>query len=217
MTHVFVGFRPKIPCYNDRMATNTPTLEQPVEAFPPASGVWTYADYLKLPDDGKRYEILEGSLIEMPSPIGIHQLILSKLTFFITSWVLKHSLGFCLVAPMDVVLENVTSVVQPDLLFIANDQKQIFDKEGAVKGSPRLLVEILSPSIARYDRADKLAVYEQAGVKEYWIINPKTRSLEVYYLEATEYAQVGEFTGDEKPESPVLGQLEFALSELFEI
>lgn len=204
-------------CYTVRMALKSPPLEQAVEAVAPASGIWTYADYLKLPDDGKRYEILNGSLIEMPSPSGIHQLILSKLAYLITGWVLKNRLGLCLVAPMDVLLDNALGVVQPDFLFIAADQKEIFSETGAVNGSPRLVVEILSPSTARFDRSKKLSAYEQAGVKEYWIINPKTQSLEIYFLEAAEYALVGEYAGEEKPVSPVLGELEFALNELFEI
>lgn len=198
------------------MATNTPTLDPVADSSWPDAGAWTYQDYLRLPDDGKRYEIINGDLIEMPAPNTLHQIILANLAVFLRIWVKQRNLGTFLFAPVDVLLSNATQVLQPDGLFIAADQMSILQND-AVNGSPRLLIEILSPSTTRHDRTTKLDAYEQAGVKEYWIINPKTESLEIYYLEAAEYALAGEYTGDEKPESPVLGKLEFALSELFVI
>ena len=177
--------------------------------------IWTFEDYLLLPDDGKRYEILSGDLLEMPSPSGLHQLIVSRLVFLLSLWVSTRVPGLILTAPMDVVLENSADVVQPDLLFIAEDQMQIFDSSGAVHGSPRLIIEVLSPSTARHDRSDKLIAYERAGVHEYWIVNPKAGTIEIYHLDGNEYQLAGEYIQDETPVSPVLGALEFSVSQLF--
>ncbi|MCA9971314.1 MAG: Uma2 family endonuclease, partial [Anaerolineales bacterium] len=84
-------------------------------------------------------------------------------------------------------------------------------------GAPDLVVEVLSPSTGRADQVIKFTAYEQAGVPEYWIANPKTKSVQVFTLSGQEYALVGEFVSDEKLTSPSLPGLEIVVASLFQV
>lgn len=137
---------------------------------------FTYAQYQQLPDD-QRFEVLEGALVMTPGPDREHQVILLDLGALLRAFTRKAGLGMVFVAPFDVVLSEQT-VVQPDLLYVSQGRHAIVERRG-VFGAPDLVVEILSPSTAQRDLETKRALYGKYGVREYWIIDPVARSVDV--------------------------------------
>lgn len=147
--------------------------------------LYSYQDYLNWPEE-ERWELIHGSPFHMaPSPSRKHQQILGQLaaefTFFLRG---KPCAAF--VAPFDVRLfaegktdDQVTNVVQPDISVICDSKK--LDNRGCL-GSPDLIIEILSPSTGKMDRWVKYKLYEAAGVKEYWIVEPINETIEVFVI-----------------------------------
>ncbi len=180
----------------------------------PEQGEWTYQDYLDLPDDGRRYEIIKGVLFVTNAPDIDHQFAVTKLLVKLDGFVTKNNLGYVLTTPFEIHLSETTRPVHPDVLFIKTER---WPETGAkfFEGVPDLIVEVLSPSTSRTDKHVKFSVYEEAGVPEYWIVNPKTHSVEILTLSGGEYAQFGEFAGDEIIRSPVLEGLKITTSSLF--
>ncbi len=180
----------------------------------PDQGQWTYADYLNLPDDGNRYEIIEGVLYVSNAPSSDHQFTVTEASRQIGNFVVEHKLGRVLVAPFEVHLSETTRPVQPDILFVRAANWPA-ERIAFFAGAPDLVVEVISPSSVRTDRVVKFTAYERAGVSEYWLANPHIRAVEVYTLSNGEYALLGEFTGDEPIKSFVLEGIELVTSLLF--
>ncbi len=175
--------------------------------------VWTYEDYLRHTDEG-RYELINGRLEKMPSPSFEHQEISRNLAFLLWNFVKGKDLGEVLYAPFDVVLgERV--VVQPDIVFIAKGNLKNI-KEGRLFGPPDLVVEIVSPNTIRRDTFVKKRLYAEAGVKEYWIVYPEERALEVWVLRKGKYDLHSVAEGEGKVRSEVLKGLEVGLKEVFD-
>jgi Uma2 family endonuclease len=147
---------------------------------------WTYDDLCQLPDDGKRYEILEGELYELPGPLSVHWQLVMRLIMAIGNFVQEHRLGIIATAPADIRLSSDT-VVQPDIFFISEARTHIIDRPG-VDGAPDLVVEILSPSNREHDLVRKFAIYARYGIREYWIVDPDEQTLRVYALSDGQYA-----------------------------
>ena len=139
---------------------------------------YTYEEYLNLPHDGNRYEVINGELVMVAAPYTIHQTVSGNLEYELRSFIKKHKLGKIFDAPTDVVLDK-TNVVQPDILFIARDRLDIITEKN-ISGAPDLVIEILSSSTAYYDLIEKKEIYEQFGVKEYWIVDPKKQRVEIF-------------------------------------
>ncbi|HET8655569.1 MAG TPA: Uma2 family endonuclease [Longimicrobiaceae bacterium] len=142
------------------------------------AGGWTYQRYLEL-DDDERYEIIDSELLVTPSPGTRHQIVAAELGHHFLDHVRTCGLGLVLFAPTDVVLSE-ENVVQPDVLFIRSERVAELVRERAIHGAPDLVVEILSPSSLVRDRHRKRALYERAGVPEYWIVDPGNRAIEVF-------------------------------------
>lgn len=181
----------------------------------PQQGQWTYEDYLHLPDDGRRYEIIEGVLYMANAPSYDHQFTVVEIIFHLKLFVREHSLGQIYTAPIEVHLAEATRPVQPDVMFIHHSHlpklgTQIFE------GAPDLIVEVISPSSIRLDRNVKFDAYERYGVAEYWLIDPKARLVEVYTWQRGEYALWGQYTGDDIVTSKLLEGLEIKASLLFQ-
>ena len=141
---------------------------------PPAElGPYRRADYLALPEE-PRCELIYGRFFMSPSPSLRHQVVLLQLARRLHD--IARSLGgLLLVAPMDVTLAE-HSVVQPDLVYLRPESRKLVGER--VEGAPDLLVEILSPGTARRDRVQKLGLYAEAGVKEYWLVDPREQQIE---------------------------------------
>jgi len=173
---------------------------------------WTCADYCKLPEDGKRYEVIDGALYMSPSPKSIHQ-ALSKYLMFLLFGLEQAGHGWVFNAPFDVIMPGATPV-QPDLIFVGTHQRQIVGPDN-VQGVPMLLVEILSPGSGRLDRVTKLNKYAQCGVPHYWILDPKARTLEVLRLEGDSYRLLSALESGTSFVHPDLFDLKLDVAELF--
>ena len=146
---------------------------------------YTYADYLEW-DDGNRYELIDGEAYLMASPTYIHQRISMNLAGELFSF-LKGKPCRVLSAPFDVRLNSDKAddiVVQPDILVVC-DKDKLSDKYCA--GAPDFVIEILSPSTLGKDRVTKFNAYLNAGVREYWIVDPESKTASVYILENGRY------------------------------
>jgi len=175
--------------------------------------VWTYEDYLKLNDD-KRYEVINGRLYEMPAPTPWHQRILSYLHYKFYDFVNSKNMGVVLPSPIDVVMKEFI-VIQPDIVFISKERMEIIG-EKAIIGSPDLVVEIVSPNTIRRDTVVKKGIYESFGVKEYWIVYPDERVIEVWVLgESGRYELYSLAEKEGKVKSKILEGFEVDLKEVF--
>lgn len=146
---------------------------------------FTYADYLTW-DDDERWELIDGVAYAMTAPLRSHQTISSNLHRDLAVF-LKDKPCKIYHAPFDVRLNAETAdntVVQPDLIVVCDHSK--LDERGC-NGTPDMVVEILSPSTARHDRLVKFQTYQNAGVRELWIIDPETKTLQVNILESGKY------------------------------
>lgn len=151
-------------------------------------GEYTIDDYLALPDD-VRYELIDGVLIKMDGPTSIHQRIAGFLYHKIYSYIDSKD-GSCIpyIAPLDVQLdEDNRTMVQPDVIILCSPEKDI---EKRLFGAPDFVAEVLSPSTWNKDMVLKLSKYMNAGVREYWIIDPKNRRVLTYWFGRGE-AEIG--------------------------
>ncbi|HKH45223.1 MAG TPA: Uma2 family endonuclease [Thermoanaerobaculia bacterium] len=181
----------------------------------PAQGHWTYEDYLRLPDDGRRYEVIRGVLYVSPSPRCEHQYAALRFAMIVGTFVLEQRLGLLLPAPFDVILSNIATPVQPDFVFIRSGRGPR-PRDSQFRGVPNLVVEILSPGNRRYDQELKLDVYQDAGVAEYWLIDPMARTVVIYALgENRRYAELDRGGEGETVRSRVLEGLSLQVGDLF--
>ena len=148
--------------------------------------VLTYEDYAALPNDGRRYEIHDGELSVTPTPTFRHQQIITRLLAILHGYVVAHDLGEVVPSPITVVLSE-TSVVEPDIVYIAKDRMGIVGARGTIDGAPTLAIEVLSPSTARLDRQTKKQLFERFGVTWYWIVDADARCIDVYQAVSGSY------------------------------
>lgn len=146
--------------------------------------LFTYLDYEKLPE-GSPYQLIGGELIKEPSPVPYHQILSCRIEFELLKFIEEKDLGQVLYAPVDVYFSE-TETYQPDIIFISKERINIIG-EKKIEAAPDLVMEILSPSTAYYDLRHKMRVYEKSGVKEYWIIDPQEKSIEVYENESGQF------------------------------
>ena len=130
----------------------------------------TYEDYLHFPDDGNRYEIIDGELYLNPAPNAKHQIVLLNIVRALDRYARAKACGEVFFAPFDVVLSK-HNVVQPDVLYISNEQMEIITAAN-VQGAPDIAIEILSEGTRKKDETKKRRAYERFGVSEYWMIDP---------------------------------------------
>lgn len=147
----------------------------------------TLADLANTPDDGRRYELIDGELIVSAAPSWQHQAVVNELQFLLNVWTREHRLGAVRAAPVDVVLDDAApTAVQPDIVYASRSLLGSV-RDGRFYGSPDLVVEVLSPTSRTYDTVRKLFVYARAGVPEYWIANPEARTIDIHTLQGGEY------------------------------
>jgi Uma2 family endonuclease len=156
------------------------------------NGYHTYGDYLTWPED-VRYELIDGvAYLMAPAPLLEHQDVAGEI-FYQLRRALENTLCRAFMAPVDVRLpkaneadEHIDTVVQPDVLVVCDGAK--LDRRG-VRGAPDWVLEVLSPATAGHDQVLKRRIYEQAGVREYWLVHPTDRVLTVYRLENGAYGR----------------------------
>lgn len=144
----------------------------------------TLEEYENLPDD-KRVEVFDGIVYDMASPSRIHQALLTDLITIFYTYIKKKN-GDCEVfpAPFDVILsKKPLTIVQPDIMIVCDKNKL---DEQRCNGAPDFIIEIVSPSNSSDDYIKKAYYYKNYGVREYWIIDPKRRTVTVNYFEKDE-------------------------------
>jgi|SRR5699024_5878595 len=180
---------------------------------------YSYADYLTW-DEGERVELIDGEIFNMsPAPSRQHQRVLRELSTAFSTF-LQGAECEVYFAPFDVRLfaenksnDDITNVVQPDLSVACDKDK--LDDQGCNR-SPDLIIEVLSPSSIKMDRWEKYQLYEKAGVKEYWLVDPINQSVEVHYLVNAHYEFQGIFTEEDTVSVQILPVLTLHLDEIFD-
>jgi Uma2 family endonuclease len=186
------------------------------------NGTYTYAEYAKWRFD-EYVELIKGKIYKMsPAPRRVHQ----RLSMRMSNKLVIH-LSQCVpcevyTAPFDVRLPqydangelktDIYTVVQPDICVICDPAK--LDDAGCL-GAPDLVVEILSPSTAKKDLNEKFKIYEESGVKEYWVVFPEDHALHIYSLQNDQYELVAQYEKDGKANSIIFPDLELDIFELF--
>ncbi|MBY0493793.1 MAG: Uma2 family endonuclease [Cyanobacteria bacterium] len=177
----------------------------------------TAAEFLTWPDDGRHQELIGGVHYVTPSPKFSHQEIVGRLYVAIANFLTtRRHLGRIILARFDVVLSDY-DVVEPDLLFLAGDQQSILT-EANVQGAPALVVEVLSPSTRRRDEGLKRKLFDEKGVREYWLVDPKHERVSVCRRAADgSFPVVSTLSAaaDDHLESPLLPGFALSVSELF--
>lgn len=179
---------------------------------------YTYADLLAW-DDNTRYELYDGQPVALASPTDVHQRILGELHLQLGMY-LRGKKCRTYLSPFDVRLferegdspKDVDTVLQPDLMVVCDQNK--VDRHG-IHGAPDLVIEILSPASVRYDRLVKFNLYQRAGVKEFWIVDPATRTVSVYTLEDGAYHAAAVYSSELSVPVGVLDNCNIDLSLVF--
>lgn len=180
---------------------------------------YTYKDYLTW-DEEERWELLDGIPYNMsPAPSRKHQECVGELYRHFANY-LEGKKCQAFIAPFEVCLllnnqssnEEIENVVQPDVLIVCNEKKL---NDRGCKGSPDLVVEVLSPATAKKDRNEKLKLYEQAGIKEYWIVDPIHETIEVFALQNGKYGHAETYSNIDELQVGIFEDLMIDLKNIF--
>ena len=157
----------------------------------------TALDVFRMLPEGTLCEVIENVLYMSPAPKYNHQRLVTLFTIRIGNYVESQQKGIVITSPFDVYLENLLSAVQPDVLYVSKENSDILKEDGYIHGAPDLIVEVLSTDIQR-DKVQKKSLYERAGVREYFIVNPKDNKVLAYALNNTStyelaYDAIGHF------------------------
>jgi Uma2 family endonuclease len=166
----------------------------------------------ELPETNRPCELWDGELRMSPAPSFQHQKIAFRFGRCLDDWINARGLGEVALAPVDMVL-SPHRVLQPDIVFVARDRLSIV--AGAIQGAADLVAEVVSLGGRTHDRIQKRDLYEQHGVKEYWIIDPEARTVEVLFLEPAGYRLAGIARGSEIARSTLLDGFHVKLDDLF--
>lgn len=173
----------------------------------------TYSDILSLGETNQRIELFDGECVMSAMPNTRHQFIATELASFLRNYVKEHGLGKVFGAPVDVVV-SPTMVFQPDVSFLSNERASINDGQ-KLNAAPDLVVEILSESTEERDRTFKFREYARSGAKEYWIVDPEKKLIEVYTNSAKGFQLANIFKRDATMNTPLFPSASIPLQEVF--
>lgn len=177
----------------------------------------TWEDLERLPPDGMRHEIIRGEHVVNAAPNLFHQDVSRNLEIILTLFVKRARLGKVYDSPVNVLFPDGT-MVDPDVVFVSNERRSIL-KAKRIEGAPDLIVEVLSESTRQYDEVEKLALYGEFGVTEYWIIDPIPRSVKRFLRDATgafAHPLLITAANDKTLTTPLFPGLTIDLAEVFE-
>jgi Uma2 family endonuclease len=181
------------------------------ELFPP-QGQWTEGDYFALPETNRYLELSDGELRMPPHPTYSHQRIVFDLATVLRGFVEERQLGVVQIAPLPVRLWP-GKIREPDVLFIAQAHSDRIAEQFV--GPPDLVMEVTSPSTRLTDRMEKCMEYAQAGIAEYWIIDPEPQTVEVFMLREGAYELLGKWDREGTAHSGVLEGFQVRVGGLF--
>lgn len=173
----------------------------------------SYADLQQMPEDGRRYELYDGEVFVVPAPLPRHQRVVLGLVMLLNRYVKTHG-GEVLVSPIDIVFSEF-DVLEPDVVFFTAARRHHVKPDEPIRVPPDLAVEVISSSTARTDRGKKMQMYARHRVNEYWIVDPRTLSIDVYQLTGDAFALVQTALAGDTVRSVTLPELEFSASGLF--
>lgn len=182
-----------------------------------ADASWCYDKWEQLPNDGNRYEVIDGVLYMSTAPGVRHQRIVMRLDRRVGYPLESQGIVIALVSPVGLFMPGADPV-QPDFLLIRAERADIIAEDDRVRGVPDLIAEVLSPSHPELDTVVKRAAYARAGVPEYWILRPETRDILVCTepdAALSDFTNVRRFTADSELVSPTL-PITIAVAALFE-
>lgn len=177
---------------------------------------WTSADLASLPDDGRRYEIIDGELYMSRSPHYEHQRACTRIGRKLDDWCEQTRLGEAVVGP-GIIFDDDDDVI-PDVAWVSREQRdQLLDAEGHFRGAPELVIEVLSftGSNARRDREAKLKLYSRRAVDEYWIVDWIARQVDVYRRGAFDLELAITLEAVDFLESPLLPGFRCQVKDIF--
>lgn len=173
----------------------------------------TYADLEHLPDDGRRYELYDGEVRVVPSPIPWHQLVVDRVADQLKAYRERFG-GLLFTAPLDIVFSELDTV-QPDVVFFVREREHLINLRKTIRVAPDIAVEILSPSTEAVDRGKKMQTFARFGVREYWILDPDSEMVEVYHLHEGDYVLAQAASKTEFARSVVLSDFAVDVAALF--
>lgn len=174
---------------------------------------WTYDELIaEMPETNQPHELWDGELIMAPSPFFNHQKIVLRLYRQLDDWVTAGNLGEVIASPIDMVLAP-HRVVQPDVAYISRERLGIIDN--VIKGAADLAAEVISPGCRQRDRIEKKNLYEQFGVKEYWLVDPDAHTIEILGLAESKYTLTMRCGPGQHASSRLLPGFRIAVDELF--
>lgn len=172
-----------------------------------------YTDLVQAPEDGRRYELYDGEVQVVPSPLPRHQFVSRRVALLFESYAAAHG-GTFLATPIDIVFTEY-DVLMPDLVFFVEARKHLVPLDAPIRDAPDLAVEIFSPSTAATDRGRKMQMFARYGVREYWIIDPVEERLEIHTLAPGGYELAQTATGVVPIRSPLLPDVDAPVESLF--
>ncbi len=192
--------------------TETTELTLEIAQLWPPRGQWTEADYFALPATNRYIELSEGKLIMPPHPTRSHQRAVEELFVRLRTFVQENELGEVHVAPLPVRLWP-GKIREPDVFFIAREHSDRIGEQ--FFGVPDLVMEVTSSGTRRTDRVEKLVEYAQAGVEEYWIVDPEAQTIEVFELLQGAYVLLDKWRMGETARSALLEGFTVADGDVF--
>jgi Uma2 family endonuclease len=177
----------------------------------------TVADLDLMPEDGNRYEVIEGEIFVSRAPSLTHQIIVSNLIASIQDYLNQNPIGLVVPGP-GVIFSEISGVI-PDVIFISNERRGEIASGERVMGAPDLVIEIVSPGAEneRRDRVVKRQLYAKYGVKEYWIVDPGNRTIEIYLNDGKSLNLATTLGEQDEITSSVLPQYRSKVESLFAI
>lgn len=177
---------------------------------------FTVADLEHVPEDGRRYEVIEGELCVTPAPHGLHQGVVDSLVQALRNWWDETELGWA-VSGTEVAFAEESDVI-PDVLWVSGERlAAVFHGDGKLHAAPDLAIEVLSPGTAsaKRDKETKLKVYSRRGVQEYWLVDRDDQTVQVYRREQAVLQLAMTLRATDALTSPLLPGFSVPVARLF--
>jgi Uma2 family endonuclease len=175
--------------------------------------LFTYREYVLLPDDGRRHELIEGDFYVTPAPAPCHQTVSRLLQYALMTQLEHTGVAFIFNAPIDVILSD-TTIVQPDLAIVRQSRVELLSRRG-IEGPPDVVVEILSPSSKGQDEFLKKSIYSRFGIPEYWLIDGDHGFISIFRAEGSAYRLHQRLDRASTLTSPGFPELSIPLAPIF--
>jgi Uma2 family endonuclease len=184
-----------------------------MEPVRPARLPYSYEDYAALPNDGRRWEVIDGELEVNPAPAPRHQTVSRRLQFELMRLLEEPGIAQIFNAPIDLILSD-SNILQPDLAILGSSRDHLITGRG-IEGPPDIVVEVLSPSTKVLDQRVKKRTYARFSVPEYWIVDPVGGHLELFRLAADDYVLEQRFDRASVLTTPSFSEVQVELARVF--